>query len=178
MSRPLVKNEKIRFFLAGMLVMCIIFYWIWKLYLKIDQTQTRSLPVQVACSQNQKPFTSVLTEDKLVSEPIKKGETETVRGTQTAQTGGGTQTEWRTPPPFISTDGSNGSEEIYEDEVVGIPEEVEVTYEGRQSGIVSNNGPVTERDADIVSTVITPDQDSFSENGVLNIRVPRKIKYE
>lgn len=188
MSGPLIKNENFRSFLAGMLVMLIIFYWIWKLHPTIDRAETRSLPITVACTHDQKPFTSVLTEDKLISEPIKpkkgdkEGETETGTGTGTGT--GETGTGTGTPPPLTPPDGPDGPDEVDEGEVILTPpDEVEVTTEEGHipSGIfVPNNGtPTTERDADIPSTITTPEQGSNSnENGILNIRVPRKIKYQ
>lgn len=184
-SWTLIKKEETPGFLKGMLAAFILCFWIYHIHPKSDKkTEASSLPILVACTHTiQEPFTPVFTEDKLDSVPIapKEKKTEEKSEEKTQQTQKKDETErtyTRTPDKEPDNDGFD-----WEDEIIVDPPDIFGPDEGSDtsSGVFVPLTPgttetSTERDADIPSTVITDEDSQSTTDGLLKIRIKRKIQ--
>jgi len=196
-SWTLIKKEEYPSFIKGMLAMSIICFWIWFLHpTKTEKTEARSLSFAIACVQEEKLLTSILTEDILDSEPVKpktvnpednpKDEPKDdskdeqidktgnwgYKGDKTDTTTTYTPTTKKEPEIDYGSDGG-----IIVDGVDSIVDTIEGDIISNGI-IVSINGtttvtPTTERESDIINTTTTTEESQNIDNGTLQVRIIR-----
>lgn len=157
------------------------------MHTKSPNIDTRSLSFEIACVPNEKPLTSILTEDILDSVPIKpktkppevKTKEGKDKGKKKKQKDKGS-TITKTPTLPIEPPDIDGPEIDDGDGIIidGGPATIVDTGEEGDVIYVPLNGtttviPTTERDGDIINTTITTEESQNPNDGTLQVHIKR-----